>query len=186
MLTYVIVGGLGSVFGGAVGAAVVGWLQHWIRESFQSGFGAGASYYPIVTNGLLLIGFVLLFREGILARANVDRLRNAIARVRPDGRISATADDGAPEGPPVPVTTPTASAGNGRTGSPRHRPTVVCSGLSRSFGSIRAVNGVDVTLEPGTIIAMVGPNGACRRPARSASTVSGSTGCRRPTSPASA
>jgi branched-chain amino acid transport system permease protein len=140
LLTYVIVGGLGSVFGGAVGAAVVGWLQHWVRETFQSGFGAGASYYPIVTNGLLLIGFVLLFREGILARLrNWWPARKEV--VAPVSEVQTTARE------PVPS-------------ADRHRPTVVCSGLSRSFGSIRAVNGVDVTLEPGTITAMVGPNGA--------------------------
>jgi branched-chain amino acid transport system permease protein len=144
LLTYVVVGGLGSVFGGAVGAAVVGWLQHWVRETFQSGFGGGASYYPIVTNGLLLVGFVLLFREGILVR-----LRNW----RP------TRKDNSPQVSAVAV----AEAGTGEEPAAfigRSRPTVVCSGLSRSFGSIRAVNGVDVTLEPGTITAMVGPNGA--------------------------
>jgi ABC-type branched-subunit amino acid transport system ATPase component/branched-subunit amino acid ABC-type transport system permease component len=157
LLTYVIVGGLGSVYGGAVGAAAVGWLQHWIQETFQNGFGGGASYYPVVTNGLLLIGFVLLFREGIMARSNVDRLTGAFARLR--RRRPAGTD--APTEPAAEVAVAPQSAGEGPLGAGgRPRPVVAVSGLSRSFGSLRALNGVDVTLEPGTITAMVGPNGA--------------------------
>jgi branched-chain amino acid transport system permease protein len=157
LLTYVIVGGLGSIYGGAVGAAAVGWLQHWVRETFQSGFGGGAAYYPIVTNGLLLIGFVLLFREGIVARANIDRLSGSLARLR-RGRAAGTE---APAEASDTVAVAPRPAGVGLlTAGDRHRPVVAISGLSRSFGSLRALHGVDVTLEPGTITAMVGPNGA--------------------------
>ena len=158
LLTYVIVGGLGSVYGGAVGAAAVGWLQHWVRETFQGGLGGGASYYPIVINGLLLIGFILLFREGILARANLDRLTAAVAwlrRRRPgakDGEVATAAT--------MPVAAIVAPAAEGLATPDRPRPVVAISGLTRSFGSLRALHGVDVTLQPGTITAMVGPNGA--------------------------
>ena len=169
LLTYVIVGGLGSIYGGAVGAAAVGWLQHWVRESFQSGFGGGASYYPIVTNGVLLIAFVLLFREGILARANISRLTGLLSRFR---RPAPAAGDVA-DGSATTVALAAGSAGSassaGSAGSAggglltagdRRRPVVEISGLSRSFGSLRALHDVDVTLQPGTITAMVGPNGA--------------------------
>jgi len=33
-------------------------------------------------------------------------------------------------------------------------------GLSRSFGGVRAVDGVDLTLNPGEILGVIGPNGA--------------------------
>src|SRR6188508_3390607 len=33
-------------------------------------------------------------------------------------------------------------------------------GLSRHFGGVRAVDGVDLTLEPGEILSVIGPNGA--------------------------
>ena len=155
LLTYVIVGGLGSIYGGAVGAAAVGWLQHWVRESFQSGFGGGASYYPIVINGLLLIAFVLLFREGILARANISRLTGLVSR----GRRSGAAAD-SPEEPAAAAVAPQPAATGLLSGGDRRRPVVEISGLSRSFGSLRALHGVHVTLQPGTITAMVGPNGA--------------------------
>jgi branched-chain amino acid transport system ATP-binding protein len=35
-----------------------------------------------------------------------------------------------------------------------------CHGLSRSFGALRAVDGVDLTVEPGSRHALIGPNGA--------------------------
>jgi len=35
-----------------------------------------------------------------------------------------------------------------------------CTGLSRSFGALRAVDGVDLTVEPGARHALIGPNGA--------------------------
>jgi branched-chain amino acid transport system permease protein len=166
MVTYVIVGGLGSVYGGAVGAAVVGWLQHWIRETFGAGFGAGASYYPVITNGLLLIGFVLVFREGLLARLNLERLGALAARLRarrsrplrpaPAGEAAVAPDPGAglSFGGNGPAGDRHVPAGEGR------RPAVTVVGLSRTFGSLRALNGIDVILPAGSITAMVGPNGA--------------------------
>jgi branched-chain amino acid transport system permease protein len=159
LLTYVIVGGLGSVYGGAVGAAAVGWLQYWVRETFQSDFGVGASYYPIVINGILLIAFVLLFREGIVARSNLDRIAGAVERLRRRRRRGTPTPD-TPTGTATPVRTvrrdrpPAAVDGGGG------RPAITTTGLSRSFGNLRALHDVDVTLEPGSITAMVGPNGA--------------------------
>jgi ABC-type branched-subunit amino acid transport system ATPase component len=37
-------------------------------------------------------------------------------------------------------------------------------GLSESYGGVRAVRGIDLTVERGQIFALVGPNGAGRRP----------------------
>ena len=37
---------------------------------------------------------------------------------------------------------------------------VKCTGLCRDFGSVRALDGVDLTLEPGKIVGLLGPNGS--------------------------
>jgi ABC-2 type transport system ATP-binding protein len=37
---------------------------------------------------------------------------------------------------------------------------VELSGLTKSFGSVRAVRGIDLTVRPGEIVAFLGPNGA--------------------------
>ncbi|HEV7196065.1 MAG TPA: ATP-binding cassette domain-containing protein, partial [Pedococcus sp.] len=34
------------------------------------------------------------------------------------------------------------------------------TGLTKSFGSVRAVRGIDLTVRPGEIVAFLGPNGA--------------------------
>jgi ABC-2 type transport system ATP-binding protein len=46
------------------------------------------------------------------------------------------------------TTTPSASAG------------IVLSGLAKSYGAVRAVRGVDLTIAPGETVALLGPNGA--------------------------
>ena len=173
LVTYVIVGGLGSVYGGAVGAAVVAGLQHWVKETFETGFGAGASYYPIITNGLLLIGFVLIFRQGLAAPANLDRLVALAGRLRPRRRAPPATAEPAPMPEATLEAEPELIAGAGTgpaadgqaadgqaPGAERSRAVVTTHGLGRSFGSLRALSGVDLSLEPGRITAMVGPNGA--------------------------
>ncbi|WP_308492436.1 ABC transporter ATP-binding protein [Microbacterium terrisoli] len=39
-------------------------------------------------------------------------------------------------------------------------PAIAASGLTRSFGSVRAVDGVDLTVQAGEVVAFLGPNGA--------------------------
>lgn len=36
---------------------------------------------------------------------------------------------------------------------------IVCSGLRKSFGKVRAVNGVDLAVEPGVLMTLLGPSG---------------------------
>jgi len=46
-------------------------------------------------------------------------------------------------------------SGGGGTGV-----TVEVSGLAKSFGTTRALAGVDLVAEPGRVLALLGPNGA--------------------------
>lgn len=39
-------------------------------------------------------------------------------------------------------------------------PAIELAGLTKSFGAVRAVRGIDLTVQPGEIIAFLGPNGA--------------------------
>jgi ABC-2 type transport system ATP-binding protein len=41
-----------------------------------------------------------------------------------------------------------------------HVPAVTLSGVTKDFGDVHAVRGIDLTLEPGEIVAFLGPNGA--------------------------
>lgn len=40
------------------------------------------------------------------------------------------------------------------------RPAILAEGLKKAFGKVKALDGVDVSVQPGTIMAMLGPNGA--------------------------
>ncbi len=42
----------------------------------------------------------------------------------------------------------------------RHRPGIELRGLVKSYGRVRAVRGIDLTIEPGETVAILGPNGA--------------------------
>ena len=38
--------------------------------------------------------------------------------------------------------------------------TLKCEGLSKNYGSISALNNVDLTIESGRIVGLLGPNGS--------------------------
>src|SRR3954466_11335706 len=40
------------------------------------------------------------------------------------------------------------------------RPAVALHGLTKRFGPVTAVDGLDLTIEPGEVVAFLGPNGA--------------------------
>ena len=35
-----------------------------------------------------------------------------------------------------------------------------CRGLSKRFGPVQALEGVDITVEPGRVVGLLGPNGS--------------------------
>jgi ABC-2 type transport system ATP-binding protein len=57
------------------------------------------------------------------------------------------------------MTTTTAFSGSGPAGSAAPL-AVDLTGIRKSFGSVQAVNGVDLKIVPGEIVAILGPNGA--------------------------
>jgi ABC-2 type transport system ATP-binding protein len=60
----------------------------------------------------------------------------------------------------MPTTVRDAAAGPpGRPGPPR-TPGITVAGLHRSFGDVRALDGVDLTARAGAVTALVGPNGS--------------------------
>ena len=153
-MTYVIVGGVISPFGAAVGAVAVGAIQYWVRENV--GGSASSSSWEIFISGALLVVFVLVFRSGLVAipRAIADRLSR-----RRGGEAAV---------PAVPETDaaalPAVVAGAPQTDRPAplrsETPLVVVEGLTKRFGSLAAVSDVLFALRPGYVTAMIGPNGA--------------------------
>ena len=80
LVTYVVVGGVASIWGPFVGAIVVGALQYYVR--FHAPSTAGASDYEVIMNGALLIIFILLFRDGLAVTFSVTRIGGWFRRRR--------------------------------------------------------------------------------------------------------
>ncbi len=129
-------GGVGTIWGPLIGAAVLVPMSEFLTAHF----GATLPGIQGVLYGVAIIAIVLVAPEGIYWRV-VD----AVAR---PGRRR---DD--PSSPPAPM--PTAAAREPGAG-----PLLVVRGLARSFGGVAAVDGLALTVDPGTVHGLIGPNGA--------------------------
>lgn len=142
-LTVAMFGGVGTVWGPVIGALILIPLS----ETLHAEFGSRLPGIQGVIYGLAIIGVILLAPEGVYWKVR-DWLRE---------RRSATADE--PEAAnPVPVVADTALA-------PRERVTegrklLEVSGLSKSFGGLKAVQNVGFSVIEGQILGIIGPNGA--------------------------
>ncbi len=52
----------------------------------------------------------------------------------------------------------------GDSGPRPDEPAISVSGLRKSFGDVRALDGVDFEVAPGTVLGLPGPTGRARRP----------------------
>ncbi|MDO9410848.1 ABC transporter permease [Patulibacter sp.] len=94
LVTYVIVGGIGSVYGGLIGAVVVGGLEYWIRYHATSGLEGASLQWELIMYGLLLVVFVLFFKDGLARAFKADSVTGGLDRLR-RRRTSASGPPGA-------------------------------------------------------------------------------------------
>jgi branched-chain amino acid transport system permease protein len=138
LLAMLIVGGMASVSGAVAGAVLVTALIEALRR-LEEGFSVGGLNVPPVF-GLTVIGLGL----AILL----------VMYRRPQGLLGfAEIEDFVASSPPVPVE-PGRLPRVGRAGA------LVAEGIGRSFGGLRAVDGVNLRLATGEIVGLIGPNGA--------------------------
>ncbi|MEI7626190.1 MAG: ATP-binding cassette domain-containing protein [Actinomycetota bacterium] len=164
LVTFVVVGGVISPFGGAVGAVVVGALQYLIRQNIATGLGGDSSMWEVVFSGLLLVLFVLVFKKGLVSipRLIGDRLQRGRGEGGDGGEssvgVSANLEPHIAEAgsPPLRGKSATQSAEPLRS----ETALVVVEGLTKRFGSLAAVSDLSFSLRPGYITALIGPNGA--------------------------
>lgn len=106
LVTFVVVGGVGSVWGPIVGSIVVGALQYYIRFHAPSGTSGSSSDYEVIMNGALLVGCILLFRNGLAVTFSLRRIDGWI---RSRGRTRRSAS---PPAVPADLTTTQAPGGS--------------------------------------------------------------------------
>ena len=130
ILTMAVIGGLGSVAGALAGAVLLTQLPEWFR-GLEGGY--------LLLYGVALLATVVAAPWGLVGLA--ERLR---ARWLPE--------------PPRPL--PSALAPEPRPAAPFRGPALYVEGFSKSFGGVRAVDGVGLTVDPGEILGVIGPNGS--------------------------
>jgi ABC-type branched-subunit amino acid transport system ATPase component/ABC-type branched-subunit amino acid transport system permease subunit len=132
LLTSALMGGSGTLYGPLVGSVILNLIP--------TVFASLHDYHLYIYGGIILVTIVFL-PKGI-----VGSLRQLPALRRLRRRQSAIAAD------PSALGFARAAAKGG--------PVLAVRGLSKSFGGVRALSGVDMAIAPGTVHGLIGPNGS--------------------------
>jgi len=140
LLSVVVIGGRGSQWGVAIAA-----FAFAVVPELFGGLGTLVNYLA----PLGLVATLAFFNGGL----NEQLRHNAalLARLRPSGARRAPAAEPAvaPEAPPPPAVAATAG-----------EPVLAVDAATVSFGGVRAVDDVELTVRDGEIVGLIGPNGA--------------------------
>jgi branched-chain amino acid transport system permease protein len=157
ILVMIVFGGIGSVAGVVVGALSLQLLQSWLLQDLTLWIHALGDLTGIVflqnldlvqsielIFGIILVGMMLYRRQGLIPeRAAVKALTYEQQNAMPSRNAVAAGL--------VPLHRRTIDPG---------RPLLEIKGLAKSFGGIKAVNRIDLNVMPGSIVAIIGPNGS--------------------------
>jgi branched-chain amino acid transport system permease protein len=157
ILVMIVLGGMGSVAGVVVGALILQLLQSWFLQDLTQWIHALGELTGIailekvdlvqsieLIFGIILVVMMLYRRQGLIPeRAAVTALTYEQQNAMPSR--SAVEANLAPL--------------HRRTIDPG-KPLLEIKGLAKSFGGIKAVNRVDLSVMPGSIVAIIGPNGS--------------------------
>jgi ABC-type branched-subunit amino acid transport system ATPase component/ABC-type branched-subunit amino acid transport system permease subunit len=142
----VLIGGRGTVWGPILGAFILWPLNETTITKLSDD--AGGSNVRLIVFGGLLMAVVLFLPRGIIPSVGeiFTRRRESHRAARVGGRIErrplVLTDRGEPE--------PRRSTG----------PLLEVRGVSKHFGGVRAVDNASITVEEGTVTALIGPNGS--------------------------
>jgi branched-chain amino acid transport system permease protein len=157
LLVMIVLGGMGSVAGVVVGALILQLLQSWFLQDLEQwvhalGKFTGIGFLEAVNIvqsielifGVILVVMMLYRRQGLIPeRRAVTALSHA--------EQTAVPSRGGIKGELTPL--------HHRPVEP-DRPLLEISGIAKAFGGIQAVRGLDLTVMPGQIVAVIGPNGS--------------------------
>ncbi len=156
VLVMVVLGGMGSIAGVVLGALILQLLQSWFLQDLSQWvhvFGrlVGSPFLEQIELvqsielifGIILVSMMLYRRDGLIpAQRSVTALSHAEQTALPSrGGIAGEFE------PILPAVD-------------RTKPLLEIRGLSKAFGGLRAVEKLDLVVMPGTIVAVIGPNGS--------------------------
>lgn len=157
ILVMIVLGGIGSVAGVVVGALILQLLQSWFLQDLTQWIHALGNWTGIVflqnldlvqaielIFGVILVVMMLYRRQGLIPeRAAVTALTYEQQHAMPS--------HSAVEAGLAPLHRRTIDLGT---------PLLDIKALAKSFGGIKAVNRIDLEVMPGSIVAIIGPNGS--------------------------
>jgi branched-chain amino acid transport system permease protein len=145
-LAYPIIGGMGSIWGGLVGGGVLRVIPELLRPL--------ADYIELIFC-VLVVGTLTFFPDGLASALWTRRQRH---------RMTAGAAVATREWQAAPIAellsasgSPPASTAEREASEP---PILELHDVSKSFGALRAVNGISLTVAPRSLHGLMGPNGA--------------------------
>lgn len=137
-LTVMIFGGAGTIIGPLVGAPIMTFLPE-ILQRFMD--------YRLIIYGSLIVAFLYALPQGIVG--TLFRRSTALPDLPERSVVSLS--------PPVPNKERAPSAQSTHSVAAA---IVSLDGIHMSFGGVRALNGVSLSIKQGSIHALIGPNGA--------------------------
>jgi len=140
IIVMVLLGGLAHPWGGVVGAVVLTCIEEVLRISLPSSIGAHVAQ---VLFGTILVAVVLWREQGLFPEHGASRLDQDDKALKNRG--------GAAHRPLEQVRARSAALGG---------KLLEVFGITKSYGGIQAVRGVNVSINRGEIVGIIGPNGA--------------------------
>ena len=144
LLLAAVLGGLASPYGGALGALLILGPSDLFPGAFS-----WLERYQLIAWGPVALLVVFRWPEGV-----VGGVRRVYLRLRRERASEASAARDAD------VQTPTWSGATRPVGVVHGEPLLVARGIGKSFGGLRALDDVSLTVRAGTIHALIGPNGS--------------------------
>ena len=140
-----IIGGMGTIAGPIVGSFILTPLDTFLR----SWLGALYAGWGFIAYGVLLVGVVIYLPEGVVKwlKKSLAPLMEKLPGARAESELQKSVSSAQTlirKNPEI----------NGET------PLFEVQNLSKSFGGLKAVQGVSFDIRPGEILGLIGPNGA--------------------------
>jgi ABC-type branched-subunit amino acid transport system ATPase component/ABC-type branched-subunit amino acid transport system permease subunit len=147
-----LLGGTGSFLGPAIGAFVYTVLDNQLSKNFSNQFD--------ILLGAIVLGIVLVVPGGFASLPELAAaLRNRFRRSERDAEVVESAGEAVRDADVARVVRIHAVQAD-PTPVEKGEPLLVVRGLTKSFGGLRAVQDVDLTVHAGDRHAIIGPNGA--------------------------
>jgi branched-chain amino acid transport system permease protein len=157
VLVMVVLGGMGSVPGVVLGAFILQLLQSWFLQDLTQWVHAlgrlvgseWLQHLELVQSielifGIILVSMMLYRREGLIPASRTTAALSLIQQSAAPSRGGIGASLSGIQKAEIPVGTPMLET----------------RGLTKRFGGITAVKGVDLVIPPHTIVGLIGPNGS--------------------------